>query len=113
VGELTGVPFAPGAANVYRVVPGSAPAVYAAGFKTIMDIAFSPDGSLYVVEHASGAFFSGPGRLLRITPNGTRSTVVEALDRPTSIAVGPDGALYVTNKGITPGEGEVLKIELP
>jgi hypothetical protein len=112
VGELTGVPFATGAANIYRVVPGAAPAVYLTGFKTIMDIAFGPDGSLYVVENASGAFFSGPGRLLQIAPNGTRSTIVGALDRPTSVAVGPDGALYVTNKGVTPGEGEVLKIEL-
>jgi len=112
VSELTGVPFAPGAANIYRVVPGAAPAVYLSGFKTIMDIAFGPDGSLYVVEHASGAFFSGPGRLLLIAPDGTRSTIVEALDRPTSVVVGPDGALYVTNKGVTPGEGEVLKVEL-
>jgi sugar lactone lactonase YvrE len=112
VGELTGVPFAPGAANVYRVVPGAAPAVYQAGFKTIMDIAFGPDGSLYVVEHASGAFFSGPGRLLRIAPDGTRTTIVAALNRPTSVAVGPDGTLYVTNNGVTPGDGEVLKIEL-
>jgi sugar lactone lactonase YvrE len=112
VGELTGVPFAPGAANIYRVVPGAAPAVYLSGFKTIMDIAFGPDGSLYVVENASGAFFSGPGRLLRVAPDGTRTTIVPALDRPTSVVVGPDGALYVTNKGITPGEGEVLKVEL-
>jgi len=112
VGELTGVPFAAGAANVYRVVPGAAPAVFQSGFKTIMDIAFGPDGSLYVVEHASGAFFSGPGRLLRIAPDGTRTTIVAALNRPTSVAVGPDGTLYVTNNGVTPGDGEVLKIEL-
>jgi hypothetical protein len=112
VSELTGVPFATGAANIYRVVPGAAPAVFLAGFKTIMDIAFAPDGSLYVVENASGAFFSGPGRLLRVAPDGTRTTIVAALDRPTSVVVGPDGALYVTNKGVTPGEGEVLKVEL-
>jgi glucose/arabinose dehydrogenase len=77
-----------------------------------MDIAFGPDGSLYVVEHASGAFFSGPGRLLRIAPDGTLTTIVAALNRPTSVAVGPDGTLYVTNNGVTPGDGEVLKIEL-
>ena len=32
VGELTGVPFTPGLANVWRVVPGQAPQVYCSGF---------------------------------------------------------------------------------
>ena len=112
VSELTGVPFAAGAARIYRIVPGSAPQVYLEGFKTVTDIAFGPDGSLYVVEHASApVFFGGPGRLLRVAPNGTRSDVLGGLDRPTSVAVGSDGAIYVTNHGITPGIGEVLRIQ--
>jgi sugar lactone lactonase YvrE len=112
VGELTGVPFTAGAANVYRVIPGAAPVVYASGFKTIIDLAFGPDGSLYVLEHATGpVFFGGPGRLIRVAPNGARTTVIEGLDRPTSVALGPDGAIYVTNHGISPLAGEVLRIE--
>src|SRR5262249_33990930 len=45
VGELTGVPFAAGAANIYRVVPGQAPQIVHTGFKTIIDLDFGPDGS--------------------------------------------------------------------
>jgi sugar lactone lactonase YvrE len=112
VGELSGVPFAAGAARIYRVVAGQAPTVHLDGFKTITDIAFDGDGNLYVVEHASGAmFFAGPGRVLKVAPDGTRTTVLDGLDRPTSIVVGPEGELYVTNHGITAGMGEVLRID--
>jgi hypothetical protein len=114
VGELTGVPFPAGAANIYRVVPGRAPAVAYTGFTTILDLTFGPDGSLYVLEHSTGSlgppFFQLPGRLLKIAPDGTRSTVVSGLTRPGSVVVGPDGALYVSNRSISIGTGEVLRI---
>jgi sugar lactone lactonase YvrE len=112
VGELTGAPFNAAAARVYRVVPGSAPTVFRDGFKAIVDVAFGPDGSLYVVEFAGGMTGLGaPGRLLRVLPNGTRETAVDNLDRPTSVLVDADGVIYVTNKGTSPGNGEVLRIE--
>src|SRR5262249_26980712 len=80
VGELTGVPFAAGAANIYRVVPGEAPQVVYTGFKTIIDLDFGPDGSLYVLQHATGPFLSGNGSLIRVAPDGTRTTIqVEGL----------------------------------
>jgi hypothetical protein len=111
IAELSGVPFAAGAARIYRFVPGQAPEVFLTGFKMITDMAFDDDGNLFVVEHAGGAvFFGGPGRLLRVAPDGTRSVVLGDLDRPTSVAVGSEGELYVTNHGITPGIGEVLRI---
>jgi hypothetical protein len=112
VGELTGLPFAAGVANIYRVVPGMAPTVAYAGFTTVIDLSFGPDGSLYVLEHSTGpVFFALPGRLLKIAPDGTRATVVDGLARPGSVAVGPDGALYVSNQSISAGTGEVLRIE--
>jgi hypothetical protein len=112
LGQLTGVPFTAGAANVYRVVPGEAPAVVYSGFTTIIDLTFGPDGSLYVLEHSTGpVFFALPGRLLKIAPDGTRTTVFGRLNRPGSVAVGPDGALYVSNGAISVGTGEVLRIE--
>ena len=105
---------AEGAASIFRVVPGADPVPYLTGFKTVTDLAFGADGSLYVVEHATGPmFFGGPGRVLRIAPNGLRTTVLAGLDRPTSVAVGPDGAIYVTNHGISAGTGEVIRIAAP
>jgi sugar lactone lactonase YvrE len=110
--QLTGVPFTAGTANVYRVVPGQAPTVAYAGFTTIIDLTFGPDGSLYVLEHSTGpVFFALPGRLLRIAPDGTRTTVVDGLIRPGSVAVGSDGSLYVSHRSISVGTGEVLRIE--
>jgi len=112
VGQLTGAPFVPGLANIYRVVPGHPPVVHCSGFKTIISLAFGADGSLYAVEHATGGLFFPPnsGQVTRVAPNCARTTVLGGLDRPTSIAIGTDGAIYVTNHGITPGIGEVLKI---
>jgi hypothetical protein len=112
VSELTGVPFAAGFANIYRVVPGQAPTVAWSGFTTVIDLAFGPDGSLYVLEHSTGPlFFALPGRLLKVAPDGTRTTVIDGLTRPGSVAVGPDGALYVSNQSISIGTGEVVRIE--
>jgi hypothetical protein len=111
VGELTGVPFAVGAARVYRVVPGQAPEVMHAGFTAIIDIDFGPDGSLYVLQHATGPGLSGNGALIRVAPDGTRTTLAsEGLLRPTSVRVGDDGAIYVSNRGIFAGTGEVVRI---
>lgn len=112
LGQLTGVPFADGAANIFRIVPGEAPTVWQSGFKTIIDLDFAADGSLYVLQHATGPmFFAGPGQVIRIAPGGgSREVVFEGLDRPTSLAVGPDGALYVANRGVTAMAGEVLRI---
>jgi hypothetical protein len=112
VAELTGVPFALGLANIYRVVPGQAPRVAWSGFTTVIDIAFGQDGSLYVLEHSTGpVFFALPGRLLKVAPDGTRTTVIDGLTRPGSVAVGRDGALYVSNRSTSIDTGEVLRIQ--
>ena len=112
VGQLTGVPFVQGLANIYRVVPGGDPVVHCSGFKTIIDLAFERDGSLLVVEHATGGLFfpTNSGQLSRVAPDCSRTTLLAGLDRPTSVAVGDDGAIYVTNHGVTLGAGEVLKL---
>jgi hypothetical protein len=110
VGELSGVPFSTGAANVYRVLPRLAPQVFRGGFTTVTDIDFGPDGSLYVLEHSTGpAFFTLPGDLIKITPDGQRTVVASNLNRPTSVLVASDGTIYYTNRGITAGAGEVWK----
>jgi hypothetical protein len=109
VGELTGAPFAPNVANIYRIVPGSPPEVRASGFQTIIDLDFGPDGSLYVLQHATGVFFSGPGSVIRVAPDGSRAPVIEGLIRPTSLVVGDSGSIYVTNHAVSIGGGEVWR----
>jgi hypothetical protein len=129
VGELTGAPFAVGAARVYRVVPGKAPEVFLEGFTAIIDLTFGPDCNLYVLQHATGAGLSGPGALLRIAPDGTRTTLAsEGLIKPTSVVIAPfdaeEGAseeehdegegrltFYISNCGTCVGSGEVIRIK--
>src|SRR5215207_199450 len=114
VGILAGLPFRDGAARVYRVVPGEAPAEFLTGFKTITDIDFDAAGNLYVLQHAGGATgVALPGSLLRVAPDGTRTTVLGGLTAPTSAVIGPDGAAYVTEFGLSPGVGRVLRVALP
>lgn len=110
VSTLSGVPFTPGVARIYRVVPGAAPTVHVDGLTQVTDHAWGPDGSLYVTQYASTFFFGGPGSVVRIAPNGARSTVIGGLAGPTGVVVDDDGALYVTNKSASVGGGEVLRI---
>jgi hypothetical protein len=110
VSELAGVNFGPGLANIWRVEEGSTPTVHRAGLQTVIDLDFGPDGTLYYLEHGSGVFFSGPGRLVHVLADGTPVVVGSGLTRPTSLLVADDGTVFVTNNGVTPGAGQVLRI---
>jgi hypothetical protein len=112
VGQLTGFPFVPGAANVYRIVPGSEPEVYASGFTNVTGIDFDRHGRLYVVEFAANGILSGDptGALIRVNPDGSRETLVsEGLVNPTGVAIGRKGDVYVSNHGAEAGAGEVVR----
>jgi hypothetical protein len=111
VGELTGGPFTPDLARVYRVVPGHAPEVYGPTFSFIIDLAWGPDGHLYVLQFASLPGNSGPGILYRLEADGTKTPVVTDLIAPGGVEFGPDGALYISNKSVLAGAGEVLRFE--
>lgn len=113
VGELTGFPFTPGAAQIYRVLANGTTSVFATGFTQITDLAFGSDGSLYVLEFDANGLLvpSDAGALIRIAPDGTRTTIFSsALVGATGLAIGTDGAFYVSNFGSTAGTGEVLRI---
>ena len=115
VGELTGVPFTPGVANVWRVVRGQAPEVYCSGFSFIIDLTFDRSGNLYVLENASGAngpFLSTPGQLLRVGRDCTRTPVATGLPAPTSVAIGPDRDAYITVNGTSAAIGQVVRVDL-
>jgi hypothetical protein len=117
VGELTGQPFPVGAARVYVVPPGGGTAVpVAGGFTNIIDIATSPSGGGYVLEHDADGIIPalGPGvagRIVRVNGDGTQRVIpTPGLVKPGGLAIGPDGALYITNRSIFAGTGEVLRI---
>ena len=114
MGQLTGFPFPVGGANVYRVVPGQLPQVYASGFTNIIDLAFDEDGTLYVLEIFENGLLSGDptGALIRVHGDGTQHVVMsDGLVTPGGLAL-RDGAAYVSNCGTCAGGGEVLRIPL-
>jgi sugar lactone lactonase YvrE len=112
VGQLTGGPFAVGAANVYRVAPeGGVPEVVESGFTNIIDLEFGPDGSLYVLQIANPIPNFADGELFRIAPDGTRTEIDVPLSAPGGIAIAKDGTIYVTNNSTSPTLGQVLRIQ--
>jgi len=120
VGQLTGGPFPAGAASVYKVPSGGGtPAVFATGFNKIIDVAFGPDGLLYVLEIKADpggppAAPGAPGALIRVNADGSKTMIVapgEGLFTPGGMAFGSDGSIYVTNRSIDAGgAGTVVKI---
>ena len=113
ISQLTGFPFEKGAANIWRVVPGQAPTVYASGLTNLTDLAFAPDGSLYAVEIATNGLLNGPiGSLVKVTPGANvHETIAGGLFAPYGVAFG-GGAAYVTTCAVCPGDGEVIRISL-
>jgi len=121
VGQLTGFPFTPGAAKVYRVDPQTrAVTTYASGLTNIVDIAFGPDGSLYVLEITRDGLLEAEvcgnppkGRLLQVQRGHEKEIHVPGLLAPGGVVVAEDGTIYLTNKSIMPGGvGEVLRVSL-
>ncbi|QYE37292.1 ScyD/ScyE family protein (plasmid) [Polymorphobacter sp. PAMC 29334] len=113
VAELTGYPFTPGAADIFRVAADGTVSPYLTGFTDIGDIAFAPDGTLYVLEvDADGLANATPGgALIRVGTDGSRQTILSrGLIVPTGLTVGHDGAVYLTNFTGSPGIGEVLRV---
>lgn len=116
VGELASLTT--GEANVFRVpAGGGTPEVYQGGFTAIIDIAFAPDGSLYVLEIFKNGLIAGEffgdmtGALIHVATDGTRTEIAsEGLVAPGGLALGADGSIYVTNFSIFPGDGTVVRI---
>jgi hypothetical protein len=104
VGLLRGVPSDPGTADIYRVVPGHQPEIWARGLTSVTAIAFDRHGRLLATEFNTGGLLSPPtvpGALVRISDNGRTVTTlpVPGLYQPTGVAVSADGTVYVSNYG--------------
>jgi DNA-binding beta-propeller fold protein YncE len=127
VGELKGFPAPTGASQVWRIEPGtrhaecgSSPActVVAGGFTSIVDLAFGPDGTLYVVEldEASWAAVEFGLAMLGGTVNacnvsdGSCSVVASGLTMPTAVAVNRGGTVYAAVSSLIPGAAEVITL---
>jgi hypothetical protein len=117
IGQLTGFPFPPGGATVWRLAPNGTLSPYAEGFTNIVDIAFDRQGRLLVLSIAKDGLLNTPpgqlpvGSLIRVERNGSRTEIAAGrLLAPGGVAVGEDGCLYVTNKSILRGAGELLRI---
>jgi hypothetical protein len=109
VGELTSYPYYNGAADIWRVVPGQTPTLFASGFTKVGDLAFTPSGQLLVLEQGHQ---DTSGSLVMIAPNGTQTTLASTgLVNPVGVAVVNNNTFYVTNvSGGVGGDGELLKI---
>lgn len=114
VGELTGFPFRPGQARVWRVVPGHRPQVYATGFTNIIDLAWGADRRLYVLEIAKNGLLSGDrtGALWRAGRNGRHELIAsKGLTAPGGLALRGKSA-YLSNCSTCAGKGSVLRVAL-
>jgi hypothetical protein len=124
VGELGGVPYGLGKSDVYRVLPGHRPTVFARGFTSIADIAFDSSGRLLVLEidrkglNDPGFNTGDPasGVLLRVNRGGAHQTLLaKGLIYPTGIAVS-GSRVYVSNYGVSSASagrgGEILRVTL-
>jgi hypothetical protein len=132
VSELKGFPFAPGTSRIWRIEPGADGAVcdpanpntgdctsYQTGFTSVIDLAWGPDGALYVLElFKAGLLFAGVGLAPPVgalwkVQGGSRTEIAPgSLLAPGGVAVGTENALYVTTGTIFgPGAGAVVKLQ--
>jgi hypothetical protein len=117
VSLLTGFPFIPGAATVYKVDPRTgAQTVFASGFTNLMDLAFGRDGTLYALSiDDNGLLAEGnEGAIYAIDRAGTATKLAlpaGTLPMPGGITAAND-ALYVSINSGSPGNGQVIRIAL-
>ena len=111
IGELLGGQYAPGHANIIRVMPGHAPRVWATGLTTVQGCGFGRDGAFYATEFQTSGLNEGPtanpaGDVVRIGRWGHRTHLgVGKLFYPSGFAAGRDGSIYVSNCSIAPASG--------
>jgi hypothetical protein len=128
VGELKGFPAPTGESRIWRVAPdadwaecGSSPdceLVFDGGFTSIIDVAFGPDGRLYVAEldEASWAgleiFGVMEGGTINACDVGTLvcEEVATGIPMLTAITFGNDGTLWATRNALIPGAAEVFAV---
>jgi hypothetical protein len=128
VGELKGFPAPAGESSIWRVAPGARYVdcgysaecfeVFQGGFTSIIDLAFGPDGKLYVAEMdedswaAVEIFGGGSGGTINACDVDTGDCTVVASGIPilTAINFNNHGKLFATRNALIPGAAEVFKV---
>ncbi len=116
VSQLTGFPFPAGGSDIWRLVPGQAPTVYATGLTNVTDLAWH-GGRLYAVQLADDGLLAVPegqppsGSLLRIDPGGSHEVVADDLVAPYGVAFTWRSA-YVSTCSVCPDGGQVVRLPL-
>lgn len=117
VSQYTGFPFAEGEAKVYRVGTDGKVTVYADGFTQLTDLEFDSAGNLYVLQYTNQSSWKGnyDGSLIKIATDGTQTTILSGngLESPNALTIGADGAIYISNRSDRPGQGQIIRIDLP
>lgn len=128
VGELKGFPAPAGVSSIWRVSPaangaicGQSPdcvKIFDGGFTSIIDLAFGPDGLLYVAELDEGSWAAV--EILGQPAGGTINAcsvrfgfcfeVAEGIEELTAIAFDKKGGLWATRHALIPGEAEVIQV---
>jgi sugar lactone lactonase YvrE len=112
-------PYTPGSGRIDRVAPdGTVTEGAVRNLTTPIDVAFAPDGTMYVLQFAAHfdpqrlRYQPSGGEVRQVNADGTTSLVVSDLMFPTHMTFGPDGALFVSNYGneSNAGEGQILRI---
>jgi plastocyanin len=117
--QLGPAPYTPGCGRIDRVLPdGTVTERFVPNLTTPIDVAFAPDGTIYVLQYAAQfspellRYIPFGGQVLRVMPDGMAEPVVTNLVFPTALTFGPDGALYVSNYGNegNEGQGQILRV---
>jgi hypothetical protein len=128
-GELTGFPSPPGISRIWRIEPGARHAVcpgpectqVVGGLTSIMDLAFGPDGTLYVAELDADGWLavevlSGGGPLAPVAGGtvkacdvgtGACSVVASGLSLSAAVTVDKRGTVWVAENSGIPGSANV------
>ena len=127
VGELTGFPGTPGMSQIWQVAPGAdnvicpgtgcTEVLASQHFTAIIDVAFGPDGTFYVLELDEAGFMAaefglGSGGTLNACDVATGSCVrlATGLFLSTATTVGGLGSIYATVGALVPEAADVVEV---
>ncbi|HYI16847.1 MAG TPA: ScyD/ScyE family protein [Thermomicrobiales bacterium] len=119
VSQFSPAPYTPGSARIDKIdLDGTITEGVVTNLTTPIDVAFAPDGTMYVLQYAAEfsaeqlRYIAFGGEVQRVLPDGTHEPVVTNLVFPSAMEFGPDGALYVANYGneANEGQGQILRV---